>query len=82
MRIEKRKRKAQGGWIKVIIHHSSFIIGCALAAGIAGAQPFPSRAVVSGPPAPKPTTTRTGRDGYDCALAMLAASAQPMMNDE
>jgi len=45
MRIEKRKRKAQGGWIKVIIHHSSFIIGCALAAGIAGAQPFPSRAV-------------------------------------
>jgi len=45
MRIEKKKRKAQGGWIKFIIHHSTYIIGCALAAGIAGAQPFPSRPV-------------------------------------
>jgi len=45
MRIEEKKHKAQGGWIKVIIHHSSFIIGCALAAGIASAQQYPARAI-------------------------------------
>ena len=45
MRTGRKERKAQEGWIKFIIHQSSFIIGCALAAGIAGAQPFPSRAV-------------------------------------
>ena len=36
---------AQVGWFKVIIHHSSFIIGCALAASIASAQPYPERPV-------------------------------------
>ena len=36
---------AQVGWFRVIIHHSSFIIGCALAASIASAQPYPERPV-------------------------------------
>ena len=36
---------AQVGWFRVIIHHSSFIIGCALAASIASAQSYPSRPV-------------------------------------
>ena len=45
MRIEEKKDMAQGGWLKVIIHHSSFIIGYALAASIASAQPYPERPV-------------------------------------
>jgi tripartite-type tricarboxylate transporter receptor subunit TctC len=45
MRIEGKSRQARGRWIKVIIHHSSFIIGCVLAAGIASAQPYPTRPV-------------------------------------
>ena len=36
---------AHVGRFRVIIHHSSFIIGCALAASIASAQPYPSRPV-------------------------------------
>jgi len=35
----------QRGRFKVIIHHSSFIIGCALAASIASAQAYPTKPV-------------------------------------
>jgi tripartite-type tricarboxylate transporter receptor subunit TctC len=45
LRIEEKIHVAQVGWFKVIIHHSSFIIGCALAASIASAQPYPERPV-------------------------------------
>ncbi len=36
---------AEGNWIKVIIHRSSFIICCAIAAGAASAQPYPDRPI-------------------------------------
>ncbi len=40
---EREKRK--GGWVKVILHPSAFILGCALAAGAALAQPYPTKPV-------------------------------------
>ncbi len=41
---EGRRQKAEGDWIKVILHTSAFILGCALAAA-AGAQQYPDRPV-------------------------------------
>jgi len=45
LRIEEKMHVVHVGWFRVIIHHSSFIIGCALAASIASAQPYPERPV-------------------------------------
>lgn len=41
---EVRRQKAEVGWLKVILHASAFILGCALAAS-AGAQQYPSRPI-------------------------------------
>jgi tripartite-type tricarboxylate transporter receptor subunit TctC len=52
MKAEGRRQKAKGDRIKVILHPSAFILGCALAAA-AGAQPFPSKPIrVVNPAAP------------------------------
>jgi len=40
-----KRRKAKGGWIKVVRHSSSFILCCAIVAQAATAQPYPSRPV-------------------------------------
>jgi tripartite-type tricarboxylate transporter receptor subunit TctC len=41
---EVRRQKAEVGWLKVILHPSAFILGCALAAA-AGAQQYPTRPI-------------------------------------
>jgi tripartite-type tricarboxylate transporter receptor subunit TctC len=41
---EGKRQKAEVGWLKVILHPSAFILGCALAAAI-GAQQYPGRPV-------------------------------------
>ena len=43
--MRKKSTWHRGGWFKVIIHHSSFIVGCALAASVASAQSYPERPV-------------------------------------
>jgi tripartite-type tricarboxylate transporter receptor subunit TctC len=39
-----RRQKAEAGWLKVILHSSAFVVGCALAEA-AGAQQYPSRPI-------------------------------------
>ena len=42
---EGRRQRAEGAWINFILHPSAFILGCALAAGAALAQPYPARPI-------------------------------------
>jgi tripartite-type tricarboxylate transporter receptor subunit TctC len=42
---EGKRQKAKGGWIKVIPPRSAFILGCAIVAGTALAQPYPTKPV-------------------------------------
>ena len=44
MNPRRTERKTNGNWIKVILHHSAFILCCALAAAVC-AQQYPSRPV-------------------------------------